>query len=202
MFITQINFRNLILLIALFSAGAIAQPLPPSANWGVQRIHVAGGCSAFSMLPNDPAQMTVEWRGPCIDGLAHGDGVHVIRMQSIPMSVSQARYKNGRLASVSERYYFELGVLFRRIGSNTWTPGEKGPFRNVPEWAREVIGATPLWAEWRMRDIERRRLEMAAMQGNPAPAEDELELEIQIDEETVEKKPEDRQRVQEAPRVF
>lgn len=180
----------------------MAQPLPPTANWGEQRIHVAGGCSAFSMLPNDPAEMTVEWRGPCVDGLAHGDGIHVIRMQSIPMSVSQARYKNGRLASMSECYYFELGVLYRRVGSNTWTPGEKGPFRNLPEWAREMIGATPLWAEWRIKDIERRRLEVAAIQGNPAPAEAESELEIQIDEDMDEKKPEGRDRTPGAHRVF
>lgn len=123
-------------------------------------------------------------------------------MQSIPMSVSQARYNNGRLESLNERYYFELGALYRRVGPDTWAPGEKGPFRNLPEWAREVIGATPLWAEWRVRDIERRRLEVAAMQGNPAPAEADAELEIQLEENADEKKPEGHDLAPGAHRVF
>lgn len=162
----RLRFSSLgFLFLTSLNNPGITQPLPSHQHWGDQRVRVAAACSAFSMLPNDPQNITLEWRGPCEAGLAHGDGTQIIRMQSIALSVSQATYVQGRVVKYRERYVFELGNLLLKSESDP-SSSIGVTIGNLPKWASELALAATDWANWRRHDIEKRQNEVTVLQGN------------------------------------
>ena len=174
-----------------------AQPLPLHKNWGEQRIRAASACDAFSMLPNDAQNITIEWQGPCENGLAHGNGIQVTRLKNIPLSVSQAVYFQGRVATYDDRYFFELGNLYLKKGNHP-TSSVAVSLQALPTWAQALAPASDAWIEWRRQDIQARQAEVAAVYGNTSDMEA-----MENDSETSdEKNPVSSEKMFETHRIF
>lgn len=160
---------------------AAAQPIPSMKGWRSQVVQVAKDCTAHSMRPQDPEEMTIEWRGPCDDGMAHGDGALVIRMQAIPVSISKMRYSDGQPQSMNARYYFELGVLYFRPDTKS-DPARVDDLSQLPTWAEDLKEAAPRWAEWRRLDTERRHGERRGV-SRPKPVRPKADEPRAVEEE-------------------
>ena len=152
----------LIILIAL-SAKINCQPLPSMHNWDYRKIKVAENCYATSMLPQDRNNITVEWRGSCVNGLANGVGVILLKINQRALEILSVEYKNGKNIRVDEKFFYSLGKLFGKNNKQNTVEKRITSEQSLPEWAKEIWIEESYWELWRKEDIINRQRETREM---------------------------------------